>query len=102
VAAASGVAFEIAAAQVPLSDAARTIVAADPERLVDALTGGDDYEIVLTAPAAAIAPLAAAAAAAGHALTVVGQVIAGPAGQVGVVDATGARVPIASPGWRHF
>jgi thiamine-monophosphate kinase len=102
VAAASGVAFEIAAAQVPLSDAARTIVAAEPERLVDALTGGDDYEIVLTAAPAAMAHLVAAAAAAGHALTVVGHVIAGPGGQVRLIDATGATVPIVSPGWRHF
>eukprot|EP01037_Dinobryon_pediforme_P022698 gene22698-23934_t len=34
--------------RVPLSDAARTAIAADPALLEAALTGGDDYELLLT------------------------------------------------------
>src|ERR1700675_4162519 len=43
---ASGVAAEIDVARVPLSDAVRTVVAAEPTALEAALTGGDDYEVV--------------------------------------------------------
>ena len=45
---ASAVAAEIDVARVPLSDAARAAVAADPALIETVLTGGDDYEIVLT------------------------------------------------------
>ena len=48
----SGVAAEIEAARVPLSDAAQAAIAADPAMLETALTGGDDYEIVCTVPPA--------------------------------------------------
>ena len=47
---ASGVAAEIDVARVPLSDAARAALAADPALIETVLTGGDDYEIVLTLP----------------------------------------------------
>ncbi len=45
---ASGVAAEIDVTRVPLSNAARAALAADPALLETILTGGDDYEIVLT------------------------------------------------------
>jgi thiamine monophosphate kinase len=45
---ASGVAAEIQMSRIPLSDAAKAVVAADPAALESALTGGDDYEIVCT------------------------------------------------------
>ena len=46
----SKVSAAIAAARVPLSDAAKAVIAADPAMLETALTGGDDYEIVCTVP----------------------------------------------------
>ncbi len=46
--AASVVAAGIAAAEVPLSEAARAAVEADPDLLSLCLTGGDDYEIACT------------------------------------------------------
>ncbi len=46
---ASGLDIEVIANSVPLSDPTRRIVASD-NRLADAITGGDDYEIVFTAP----------------------------------------------------
>ena len=48
---ASQVAAEIEVARVPLSDAAKAALAAEPAMLETALTGGDDYEIVCTVPA---------------------------------------------------
>ena len=58
---ASGVAAEIDVARVPLSDAARAAVAAEPATIETALTGGDDYEIVLTLPPGKLAGFRAAA-----------------------------------------
>ena len=45
---ASSLAADIDVAQVPLSDAAHAAIAARAGTPGDALTGGDDYEIVLT------------------------------------------------------
>ena len=45
---ASGVAAEIDVTRVPLSNAAHAALAADPALVEPILTGGDDYEIVLT------------------------------------------------------
>src|SRR5450759_1607441 len=44
---ASKVAAEVAVQRVPLSDAAKVVLAADPAMLETALTGGDDYELSL-------------------------------------------------------
>lgn len=46
----SEVAANIEVTRVPLSEAARTLIAADPELREPALTGGDDYEIVCAVP----------------------------------------------------
>ncbi|MEJ2626494.1 MAG: thiamine-phosphate kinase [Pseudolabrys sp.] len=46
----SEVAANIEVARVPLSDAARALIAAEPAMQEAALTGGDDYEIVCTVP----------------------------------------------------
>ncbi len=61
---------------VPLSDAARVAVMADPALLELAWTGGDDYEILCTASEAECPSLVSAAHAAGVPLTVVGTVTA--------------------------
>jgi thiamine-monophosphate kinase len=74
---ASGVAAEIDAARVPLSDAARTAIAADPALLDTALTGGDDYEILLTLAPEQLAAFAEAAGRAGILVTEIGRVGAG-------------------------
>jgi thiamine-monophosphate kinase len=74
---ASGVAAEMDAARVPLSDAARAALAADPALIEAVLTGGDDYEIVLTLAPEKLASFRAAARAAGVAVTEIGQVTVG-------------------------
>ena len=74
---ASGVAAEIDVARVPFSQAARTAIAADPALIETALTGGDDYEIVLTLKPEKLATFCAAADKAGVAVTEIGRIMAG-------------------------
>jgi thiamine-monophosphate kinase len=74
---ASGVAAEVDAATVPLSDAARAALSADAELIERILTGGDDYEIVLTLPASKVSAFRAAAENAGVPVTKIGQVMSG-------------------------
>jgi thiamine-monophosphate kinase len=74
---ASGVAAEIDSGRVPLSDAARAALAADPTLIERILSGGDDYEIVLTLAPAKLAPFNAAAHTAGVPVTEIGRVAAG-------------------------
>jgi len=74
---ASSVAADIEVARVPLSEAAGAAIAAEPALLESALTGGDDYEIVLTLAAKKLPAFHAAAAAAGVAVTEIGRVQTG-------------------------
>lgn len=99
--AASGVGAEIRVARVPLSPAARSVVADDPDLLKVALGGGDDYELVFTAPATAEQKiLIAAAAAAGVGVTRIGRITAGDG--VAVIDTDGAEILLDTMGYRHF
>ena len=93
---AGGLGAEIFAHMVPLSAAAR---AAD--RLALCLTGGDDYELLLAVPPAREPALAAAAAAAGVAVTRIGRFLEGSP-EVVVRAADGTAMPLGSGGWSHF
>ena len=73
----SGVAAEVDVARVPLSDAARAALAADPGLLETALSGGDDYEILLTLPAERREAFRTAAKQAGVTVTEIGHIAAG-------------------------
>ena len=73
----SKVAADVEVARVPLSDAAKAVLAADPAMLETALTGGDDYEIVCTVPPAKAESFRAAAQAAQVAVTEIGEIKAG-------------------------
>ena len=73
----SQVAADIDVARVPFSDAAKAALAAEPAMLETALTGGDDYEIVCTVPAAKAESFRAAAKAADVAVTEIGTIKAG-------------------------
>ncbi len=93
----SGVAARIEAAAVPASAAAR---AAGPSWLQRRLTGGDDYELLLSVPAGREAALRRAAADAGIAVTRIGGMEAGEG--VTVLDEAGQAMAIRRPGWSHF
>ena len=74
---ASQVAAEIDVAKVPLSDAAKAVIAADAAMLETALTGGDDFEIVCTVASAKADSFRAAAKAANVPVTAIGTIGAG-------------------------
>jgi thiamine-monophosphate kinase len=73
----SQVGAEIEVAKVPLSGAAKAVIAADAKLLETALIGGDDYEIVCTVPAGKAESFRAAAKAANVAVTEIGQIATG-------------------------
>lgn len=85
---------------VPLSEAARSAVAADPDLLVAAVTGGDDYEILATIPPAAAGEFEAAALQSGMAVTRLG-VVTPAAGEVMVLR-NGQPVPLGRGSYSHF
>jgi thiamine-monophosphate kinase len=66
------------------------------------LAGGDDYELVFTAPLAKHADIAALSQTLGLALACIGRIEAGPAGRMDVFDADGTPVDVPRRGYDHF
>jgi len=97
---ASGVAAEIAAERVPLSDAARAALAQDPALIETILTGGDDYEILATVPAGKVEALRRAAAAVGVSVTEIGKVAVGQ--EARFLGRDGEPLAFAHPSFSHF
>ncbi|HXW30913.1 MAG TPA: thiamine-phosphate kinase [Xanthobacteraceae bacterium] len=98
---ASGVSAQIDIAQLPLSAAARSMLDADPALLDVVLTGGDDYEVLCTLPSAHLVDFRDAATATGIAVTIIGQVVAGPA-DPRFSDARGQLRSFGRPSFSHF
>jgi len=96
---ASSVSAAIDVSRVPLSDAARTAIAAAPELLETVLTGGDDYEIILTLAPEKLAAFRAAAKAVGIAVAEIGSVQAGEGARF-IQD--GKALTFARPSYSHF
>jgi thiamine-monophosphate kinase len=96
---ASGVAAEVDVARVPLSEAVRAAVAADPALVETALSGGDDYEILCTMASHNLASFEAAAQAAGIAVTEIGRVVAGEGARFAL---DGKPLHFARPAFSHF
>ena len=84
----------------PLSDAARAALAGDPAAIETIVTGGDDYEILATMPAARVEPFRQAAAGAGVAVTEIGAITAGEGACL--LDADGRALSLAHPSYSHF
>ena len=78
------------------------VLAAQPVALADAfaLAGGDDYELLFTAPAVAHAAVRTAAQAADTPVTRIGRVLAGSG--VTVLDADGRPLARRFDGFDHF
>ncbi len=72
----------------------------EPGWLETCLTGGDDYEVLMTVDPAREAALQARAAALGIAITRIGRIEAEPG--VRVVDAAGHPMALQTGGWSHF
>jgi len=98
-AAVSGVAIELDAGAVPVSDPARHALDAGRTRLDELLTSGDDYELAFTVPAERRSEMLAAAAAAGADVTAIGMVREGQG--ITIRDEAGAPMALDRTGWRH-
>lgn len=95
----SGVAARVESSRVPLSTPVREALAVDRQLLSAILSGGDDYELLFTAPPGAEEKIAALSAAIGLPLTAIGRIDAGTG--VGVLDEAGQIIELATKGWVH-
>lgn len=98
--AASGRAAVIEEALMPLSPAAQAVLAERPELFERVLTGGDDYEILFTAPATAGTVIEHLAREYKTPITRIGRIESGKG--VTVLNPAGRRRAIAHGGWTHF
>lgn len=108
VAEASGQDAVIEAGRVPYSDAARAAFALEPELMETVLTGGDDYELLFTAPPSTADDIEGLSKELDLALTRIGHMHGGGgadgdgAGDVRVIDDDGREMTFAEAGYRHF
>jgi thiamine-monophosphate kinase len=98
---ASGVSTQIQAERIPLSDAARDFITAEPMLLERALSGGDDYEILAAVPVAKIESFRAGARAAGVAVSEIGRLEAGDAPPQ-FIGRDGRPLGFERPAYSHF
>lgn len=98
---ASGVTATIDAARVPLSDAARAVVTAEPAMLETVFSGGDDYEILCSVAPNNAAAFRAAAQDAGVPVTTIGAMAAGSA-PPRILGADGQPLVFRRPAFSHF
>jgi thiamine-monophosphate kinase len=99
---ASQVTGRIEVSRIPLSPAARRAVQAAPSLIEQVLSGGDDYEVLLTAPADTVPELRAAATAARIDLTEIGSIDrADSTGEAHLIDDAGNRLSLEKSGWTH-
>ncbi|HLT79232.1 MAG TPA: thiamine-phosphate kinase [Ferrovibrio sp.] len=100
IAAASGLRAVLNADSVPLSQAARQALADAPELLSVILGGGDDYELVFSAPPAAADRLRDLSKLTRLNVTKIGYLE--PGHGVGVLDSAGRPVQLEHGGFQHF
>lgn len=93
---ASGVGAELRAETLPLSKAARNLPGAQDA----ALTGGDDYELLFTAPPERRAEIEALARDLTLPLTRIGQTL--PGHELRILDDAGNPILLERAGWTHF
>lgn len=99
---ASGLSVRIERGAVPVSAAVRAAWAGrEPDLLEACLSGGDDYELLMSAPETKGAALVAACARAQLPVTRIGCFLAGEPDVI-VMDGEGAAVASRRGGWSHF
>jgi thiamine-monophosphate kinase len=102
---ASELAAVIEAPRVPLSTAARAALATAAERLSTVFTGGDDYEILFTAPPAALSELTELSQTLDVPITAIGRMESLSAWRktpITVLDESGKPFAFDRGGWTHF
>lgn len=100
--AASGVAARLDAAAIPVAAAVRALF--PEEWLTLATRGGEDYELLFTAPPAAFATIGAEAAGVGATVTAIGEIVAAEAGRPALTmrGLDGREEPVAGGAFDHF
>jgi thiamine-monophosphate kinase len=97
----SGLGAVVDAASVPISAPVKSALGAGLGHGLDTvLSGGDDYELLFTAPASADRKIRAVGRKLGLAVTPIGRMIKG--GGVRIERADGAELHTANRGYRHF
>jgi len=102
---ASELAAVIEAPRVPLSTAARAVLATHSGHITTVLTGGDDYEILFTAPSEAVNELAELSRTLDVSITAIGRMRSpsiGKQGQITVLGESGEPLIFDRSGWTHF
>lgn len=97
---ASGAGAAIEWSRIPLSPAASAVLSRRPGLRARVVAGGDDYEILLTAPESELALAWRIAERGGVPLTAIGRIVAGAG--VTINDESGAAIDLEKPGYRHF
>jgi len=101
----SELAAVVEASRVPLSAAACGVLAARPGYLAAVLTGGDDYEILFTAPPAAAEDLGRLSRTLDVPITPIGRMktpSSATEDRVTVLDGNGRAMVLGRGGWAHF
>ncbi|ADJ26426.1 thiamine-monophosphate kinase [Dehalogenimonas lykanthroporepellens BL-DC-9] len=94
---ASGVGARLKASRIPVNPTAVTVLGHEPALQV-ALSGGEDYELLFTAPVAVADRLRRDSAVP---ITVIGEITAQP-GKIELLDEHGRSVSFRETGWRHL
>jgi thiamine-monophosphate kinase len=98
--AASNCGAHVAVASVPLSDAVADLVADDPALIATAITGGDDYELLLAVPPDRVAAALDAALRSGTAVAEIGAFTREPG--LTFLDRDGQSLAFEKAGFTHF
>jgi thiamine-monophosphate kinase len=100
----SDLAAEVERTRLPLSPAAAHALDEDAGLIEDIVAGGEDYELLFTAPTAAQAPIAALAERLGLRVTPIGRMTeaGGQPGAVRLLDEKGREIALKRRGWQHF
>jgi thiamine-monophosphate kinase len=96
----SDVAAVVSLGALPLSEAAQLVATGDPMLPPRLATGGDDYELVFTAPPEHAGVIRKLAADVDLPITEIGVIEPGAGARL--IDAEGREVAVASAGYRHF
>lgn len=96
----SAVGAEIHLADIPLSDAAKALQQLQQLDIADLISGGDDYELLLSCAPAHRQTLAEISVKTGVSLTRIGHVTATK--EAVFLDKNGTRIPLKRAGYQHF
>lgn len=96
----SGLGAEVETARLPLAPEVRRLVETIPDRLQDVVSGGDDYQLLFTAPQGKRDAVERLSGDSGVAIARIGRMTQGD--RVRLLDEQGRDIVVAHAGWTHF